>query len=219
MKTFANKNPQTLEQAVSFVEQARKDGQTPAVAGGGSDLLGMVKEFIVKPDVLVNLKAIKGLDQVAPTTGGVDIGGLITLNTLGTNPLVRSRYSVLAEAAETVATPQIRNVGTLAGNVCQRPWCWYFRNGFPCLKNGGDTCFSIVGDNRFHAIFGGGPSYIVHPSDTAPALVAVAPLVETGSAARMQQPRRMRRREEIVTPYYPLPSADSLPVATILERS
>jgi len=80
---------------------------------------------------------------------------------------------VLAEAAETVATPQIRNVGTLAGNVCQRPWCWYFRNGFPCLKNGGDKCFSIVGDNRFHAIFGGGPSYIVHPSDTAPALVAL----------------------------------------------
>jgi xanthine dehydrogenase YagS FAD-binding subunit len=173
MKTFANKNPQTLEQAVSFVEQARKDGQIPAVAGGGSDLLGMVKEFLVKPDVLVNLKTIKGLDQVAPTAGGVNIGGLITLDTLGNHPLIRSQYSVLAEAAATVATPQIRNVGTLAGNVCQRPWCWYFRNGFPCLKNGGDQCFSIVGDNRFHAIFGGGPSYIVHPSDTAPALVAL----------------------------------------------
>jgi xanthine dehydrogenase YagS FAD-binding subunit len=173
MKTFANKNPQTLEQAVSFVEQARKDGQIPAVAGGGSDLLGMVKEFLIKPDVLVNLKTIKGLDRVAPTSSGVDIGGLITLDTLGSHPLIRSQYSVLAEAAETVATPQIRNVGTLAGNVCQRPWCWYFRNGFPCLKNGGDTCFSIVGDNRFHAIFGGGPSYIVHPSDTAPALVAL----------------------------------------------
>jgi xanthine dehydrogenase YagS FAD-binding subunit len=173
MKTFANKNPQTLEQAVSFAQQARKDGQIPAVAGGGSDLLGMVKEFLVKPDVLVNLKTIKGLDQVAPTAGGVNIGGLITLDTLGNHPLIRSQYSVLAEAAATVATPQIRNVGTLAGNVCQRPWCWYFRNGFPCLKNGGDTCFSIVGDNRFHAIFGGGPSYIVHPSDTAPALVAL----------------------------------------------
>jgi xanthine dehydrogenase YagS FAD-binding subunit len=173
MKTFANKNPQTLEQAVSFVQQARKDGQAPSVVAGGSDLLGMVKEFIIKPDVLVNLKTIKGLNQVAPTAGGVDIGGLITLNTLGSHPLIRSQYAVLAEAAETVATPQIRNVGTLAGNVCQRPWCWYFRNGFPCLKNGGDTCFSIVGDNRFHAIFGGGPSYIVHPSDTAPALVAL----------------------------------------------
>jgi xanthine dehydrogenase YagS FAD-binding subunit len=173
MKTFANKNPQTLEQAVSFVLQARKDGQTPSVVGGGSDLLGMVKEFLIKPDVLVNLKTVKGLDQVAPMAGGVNIGGLITLDTLGSHPLMRSQYSVLAEAAETVATPQIRNVGTLAGNVCQRPWCWYFRNGFPCLKNGGDTCFSIVGDNRFHAIFGGGPSYIVHPSDTAPALVAL----------------------------------------------
>ena len=173
MKTFANKNPRTLEQAVSFVQQARKDGQTASVVGGGSDLLGMVKEFIIKPDVLVNLKTIKRLDQVAPTAGGVNIGGLITLDTLGSHPLIRSQYTVLAEAAETVATPQIRNVGTLAGNVCQRPWCWYFRNGFPCLKNGGETCFSIVGDNRFHAIFGGGPSYIVHPSDTAPALVAL----------------------------------------------
>ena len=173
MKTFANKNPQTLEQAVSFAQQARKDGLTPSLVGGGSDLLGMVKEFIVRPDVLVNLKTIKGMDQVSPTAAGVNIGGLITLDTLGRHPLIRSQYSVLAEAAETVATPQIRNVGTLAGNVCQRPWCWYFRNGFPCLKNGGDTCFSIVGDNRFHAIFGGGPSYIVHPSDTAPALVAL----------------------------------------------
>jgi xanthine dehydrogenase YagS FAD-binding subunit len=173
MKTFANKNPQTLEQAVSFAQQARKDGQTPSLVGGGSDLLGMVKEFLVKPEVLVNLKTIKGMDQVTQAAAGVNIGGLITLDTLGKHPLIRSQYAVLAEAAETVATPQIRNVGTLAGNVCQRPWCWYFRNGFPCLKNGGDTCFSIVGDNRFHAIFGGGPSYIVHPSDTAPALVAL----------------------------------------------
>jgi xanthine dehydrogenase YagS FAD-binding subunit len=80
---------------------------------------------------------------------------------------------VLAEAAESVATLQIRNVGTLAGNVCQRPWCWYFRNGFPCFKAGGNQCFSITGENQFHAIFGGGPSFIVHPSDTAPALVAL----------------------------------------------
>jgi xanthine dehydrogenase YagS FAD-binding subunit len=173
MKTFANKNPRTLEQAVSLVQQASKDGKTASIVGGGSDLLGLVKEFIVKPDVLVNLKAIKGLDQVTPAAGGVNIGGLITLDALGSHPLIRNQYTVLAEGAEAVATPQIRNVGTLAGNVCQRPWCWYFRNGFPCLKNGGTTCFSIVGDNRFHAIFGGGPSYIVHPSDTAPALVVL----------------------------------------------
>src|ERR1700730_5988995 len=173
MKTFANKNPRTLEQAVSLVQQANKDGKTASIVGGGSDLLGLVKEFIVKPDVLVNLKAIRGLDQVTPAAGGVNIGGLITLDALGSHPLIRNQYTALAEAAEAVATPQIRNVGTLAGNVCQRPWCWYFRNGFPCLKNGGTTCFSVTGENQFHAIFGGGPSYIVHPSDTAPALVAL----------------------------------------------
>jgi xanthine dehydrogenase YagS FAD-binding subunit len=87
--------------------------------------------------------------------------------------LIRARYTVLADAAGVVGTPQIRNAGTLAGNVCQRPWCWYYRNSFPCYKNGGKTCFSVVGENEFHAIFGGGPSYIVHPSDTAPALVAL----------------------------------------------
>jgi xanthine dehydrogenase YagS FAD-binding subunit len=174
MKTFANKNAQSIEQAVSLMQQARKDGQVSAVAGGGSDLLGMVKEYLVKPDMLVSLKTVKGHDQVAAAAGGdVDIGGLITLDNLRSHSLIRAKYAVLAEAAEVVATPQIRNVGTLAGNVCQRPWCWYFRNGFPCLKNGGDQCFSITGDNRFHAIFGGGPSFIVHPSDTAPALVAL----------------------------------------------
>jgi len=119
------------------------------------------------------LKAIKGLDQVASEGGGARIGGQITLDTLSSHPLIRRQYAVLAEAAESVATLQIRNVGTLAGNVCQRPWCWYFRNGFPCFKAGGNQCFSITGENQFHAIFGGGPSFIVHPSDTAPALVAL----------------------------------------------
>ena len=80
---------------------------------------------------------------------------------------------VLAEAAESAATPQIRNVGTVAGNICQRPWCWYFRQKFPCYKHGGNRCFSRSGENQFNAIFGGGPSYIVHPSDTAPALMAL----------------------------------------------
>ena len=173
MKTFSNTNPRTLEQAVSALQQAKKDGHVAAIAGGGSDLLGLVKESLVRPDIIVNLKAIKGLDQVSASATGVNIGGLATLDSLASHSLLRSQYTVLAEAAGTVATPQIRNVGTLAGNLAQRPWCWYFRNGFPCLKNGGDRCYSVVGENRFHAIFGGGPSYIVHPSDTAPALVAL----------------------------------------------
>ena len=173
MKSFANSNARDLQHAVTLAQQTRQQGHAAAFVGGGSDLLALMKERIAGPDVLVNLKPIKGLDQVKPANDGVNIGGLITLDALTRHDLIRARYTVLAEAAETVATPQIRNVGTLAGNVCQRPWCWYFRNGFPCYKNGGNTCFSFVGENQFHAIFGGGPSYIVHPSDTAVALLAL----------------------------------------------
>ncbi len=173
MKTLLNANPRDLAQAVSLARDARRAGKSASFAGGGSDLLGMVKEGIVKPDVLVHLRAIKGQDQVETRAGRVHVGGLITLDTLNHHPLIHAKYAVLAEAAGTVATPQIRNAGTLAGNVCQRPWCWYFRNGFPCFKAGGNTCFSITGENQFHAIFGGGPSFIVHPSDTAPALMAL----------------------------------------------
>jgi xanthine dehydrogenase YagS FAD-binding subunit len=174
MKSFTNANPRDVAHAVTIIRQARQDNRTVAIAGGGSDLLGMMKERLITPDVLVSLKAIRGNDEVKGASGGgVTIGGLVTLDALARLPLMRNRYAVLAEAAESVATPQIRNVATLAGNVCQRPWCWYYRNGFKCLKNGGTTCYSITGENEFHAIFGGGPSYIVHPSDTAPALVAL----------------------------------------------
>jgi len=209
MKTFTNTNANSLDQAVSLVQQARTNGQAASLVSGGSDLLALVKDFVIKPDVLVNLKTIKGLDQVIPGTGRVDIGGLITLDALASHPMIRSQYTVLAEAAETVATPQIRNVGTLAGNVCQRPWCWYFRNGFPCLKNGGSMCFSVGGENQFHAIFGGGPSYIVHPSDTATALVALDARfrIVGPSGERMVPaddffvlPRRDATRENILAP-------------------
>jgi len=173
MKALINQNPRDLRQAVALAQQARANGQQAMIAGGGSDLLGMVKERIASPDVLIHLHSIKGLDQVTPAASSVNIGGQITLDTLSRHPVILRDYAVLAEAAASVATLQIRNAGTLAGNVCQRPWCWYFRNGFPCFKAGGNTCFSINGENQFHAIFGGGPSFIVHPSDTAPALLAL----------------------------------------------
>jgi len=173
MKAFTNANPRDVAHAVTIIRQARQEHRSVAIAGGGSDLLGMMKDRLVTPDVLVSLRSITGLDQVKADGGSVTIGGVVTLDALSRHALIRRRYPVLAEAAESVATPQIRNVATLAGNVCQRPWCWYYRNGFTCLKNGGTTCYSISGENEFHAIFGGGPSYIVHPSDTAPALVAL----------------------------------------------
>jgi len=173
MKTLSNATARDVRQAIQLSSDARQRGRAVSFAGGGSDLLALVKERIVSPDVIVSLKRIQGHDRVSPAGNGLAIGGLITLDALSREPAVRRQHAVLAEAAESVATPQIRNVGTLAGNLCQRPWCWYYRNGFPCFKAGGNQCFSVAGENQFHAIFGGGPSYIVHPSDTAPALIAL----------------------------------------------
>jgi len=173
MKTFANVNARDLQQAIAQSAGARQSGHAASFAGGGSDLLQLVKDRVVQPDVIVNLKPIKGLNQLTADSGGMMIGGLVTLDALSGDARIQRQYAVLAEAAGSVATPQIRNVGTIAGNVCQRPWCWYYRNGFQCLKAGGTQCFSVSGENQFHAILGGGPSYIVHPSDTAPALVAL----------------------------------------------
>jgi xanthine dehydrogenase YagS FAD-binding subunit len=173
MKAFTNINPRDMKQALAALDKASASGQHAVVAGGGSDLLQLMRERIVTPDVLVNLKAMSAPKGIAINQQGVTIGGLTTIAAIAADDRLRKTHAVLVEAAESIATPQIRNVGTIAGNVCQRPWCWYYRNGFKCLKNGGSTCFSIAGENEFHAIFGGGPSYIVHPADTAPALVAL----------------------------------------------
>jgi xanthine dehydrogenase YagS FAD-binding subunit len=173
MKAFTNTNARDVSHAVALLKQARDQGRTAAIAGGGSDLLGMMKERLVMPDMVVRLATIKNLDSMKLTNPGATLGGQMTVAAVAAHPVIRTEYAVLAEAAESVATPQIRNVASLAGNLCQRPWCWYYRNGFKCLKNGGTTCYSVAGENEFHAIFGGGPSYIVHPSDIAPALVAL----------------------------------------------
>ena len=169
MRRFAHVSPDSVAAATAALRDA---GAAPI--GGGSDLLGMIKDDLAAPDRLVRLTRLPGLDSVAARPdGGVRIGGMITLTALSRHPVIRDRYAVLAEAAESVGTPQIRNAGTLAGNLTQRPWCWYFRQGFPCYKHGGTRCFSRTGESQFNAILGGGPSFIVHPSDTAPALVAL----------------------------------------------
>lgn len=173
MRPLRNARPQDLGEAVRLLDQARRDGRRAVVAGGGSDLLGMMKERLVEPDLVVSLRGIRGLGEIASTSDGLRIGGQATLEALSRHPLLQGAYATLAQAAESVGSPQIRNVATLAGNVCQRPWCWYYRAGFACFKNGGQTCFAVTGENQLHALFGAGPSYIVHPSDTAPALVAL----------------------------------------------
>jgi len=173
MKTFTNRNARDPQQAVTLAREARAAGKAVSFVSGGSDLLALVKEHIVQPDVLINLRGLQNGSRVSSAGGTVTIGAGITLDALSRHETIRTQFPALAEAAGSVATPQIRNVGTIGGNVAQRPWCWYYRNGFPCFKNGGNQCFSFAGENQFHAIFGGGPSYIVHPSDTAPALMAL----------------------------------------------
>lgn len=173
MKTFTHASARDVQQAVRLAQDAHKTGKAVSFASGGSDLLALVKDRIVKPDVIVSLRGLSNASQINTAAGGVTIGGETTLDEISKHAAIRQQYAVLAEAAGSVATPQIRNVGTIGGNVAQRPWCWYYRNGFPCYKAGGNQCFSFAGENQFHAIFGGGPSYIVHPSDTAPALMAL----------------------------------------------
>ena len=169
MKRLRHVSPDSLTAAAAAL---REMGAVPV--GGGSDLLGMIKDELAVPDRLIRVKDLLGLDVVTQHLDGrVRVGGMITLSGLSRDPIIRDRYPVLAEAAGSVGTPQIRNVATLAGNITQRPWCWYFRQGFPCYKHGGTHCFSRTGENQFNAILGGGPSYIVHPSDTATALIAL----------------------------------------------
>jgi xanthine dehydrogenase YagS FAD-binding subunit len=179
MKAIVNQRPRTLEEAVSLARQAREGGRSVSFAGGGTDLLQLMKDRLVNrpgsesPDVVVSLTGVAGMGGITRSGGGLSIGGLVTVRALAEDPNVQGQLPVLAEAAGSVASPQIRNMGTVAGNLAQRPWCWYYRNGFACYKAGGDRCFSATGENQLHAIFGGGPSYIVHPSDLAPALVAL----------------------------------------------
>src|SRR6266478_3214423 len=141
---------------------------------GGVDVLDLAKQNILAPIALVNLKGLKELSGIeVRASGELRLGATVKLSEIAENPVVRAKFAAIAQAAGEAATPQIRNLGTVGGNILQRPRCWYFRNpDVNCLKKGGDTCYSIGGLNRYHAILGGGPSYIVHPSNLAPALVA-----------------------------------------------
>lgn len=173
MKALTNINARSLGDAVAAASAAVARGRIFAFSGGGTDLLQQIKDGTNPADVLINLRTVREARTVAVSATETLIGGLITLTELASHAALSGPWAVLREAAASVGTPQIRNVATLAGNVTQRPWCWYYRNGFPCFKAGGSQCFSVHGEHQQHAIFGGGPSYSVHPSDLAPALVAL----------------------------------------------
>ena len=162
------------------VQQAVKQSSAlgTMLHAGGTDLLGCLRDRVVSIDKAVSISGISELRGIKSTKeGGLSIGALMTLAEVADHPLIAERYAALAQGAASAASPQLRNQGTLGGNLCQRPRCWYFRGQFHCLRKGGDRCYAVAGRNEFHAILGGEGCYIVHPSDTAPGLMALEALV------------------------------------------
>ncbi|QDU69795.1 FAD binding domain-containing protein [Engelhardtia mirabilis] len=179
MKNFELARPTTLNQAVMALaegEGAIGGGKGPAaLLAGGQDLLTELKEHLAEPDTVIDLGRVPGLDAIERDgAGNLTIGAMVRLHQLEEHGAIREQMPVLAQAATSIASPQIRSVGTVGGNLNQRPRCWYYRNeASVCLKKGGLACLAAVGRNKYNAILGGGPSYIVHPSDLAPALIAL----------------------------------------------
>jgi xanthine dehydrogenase YagS FAD-binding subunit len=168
MPNFTYLKAKSLKEAI--VQLSSKGSRIHA---GGTDLLGCLRDDIFSVEKLVSIGQIKALRGISQTRdGGLRIGALTTIAEIENDKAIRERYSALAQAASEVGSPQLRNQGTIGGNICQKPRCWYYRGEFHCLRKGGDTCYAYDGENQFHCIFGGHMCYIVHPSDTAPALVA-----------------------------------------------
>jgi xanthine dehydrogenase YagS FAD-binding subunit len=169
VKPFAYVNPTNEKDAVAALSP---DYEKALPLGGGQDLLARMKDYITQPDRIVNIKnALEG--TVTPYNGGLRIGAAMKMVDVAEHADIARLYPPVAAAAIEVGTPQIRNQGTVGGNINQRPRCWYYRNEeFVCFKKGGNTCFSPAGENQFHAILGGGPTYIVHPSSLAVPFVA-----------------------------------------------
>jgi xanthine dehydrogenase YagS FAD-binding subunit len=177
MKEFELYEPQTVAEATRVLTQL---GPRAKLLGGGSDLVGgIMKDWVAGkgmplPDALIDLTTVPGLEKISIAADGARIGATATLTDIAEHRDLQQQYPMLTQAVLSVASPLIRNFGTLGGNVNQRPRCWFFRGeGFNCYKKGGDFCFAVTGDNRYHAIIGGELCYIVHPSDSATALLAL----------------------------------------------
>ncbi len=171
MAVFEYVEAKSLEGAVELLG----DGSASAVAiAGGTDILSQVRDGIVPASRLVDVTAISGMASIVESDAGINIGAAVTIAEIAAHPAVQMDYTALAEAAGGLATPQIRNVGTLGGNLNQRPRCWYYRNPLvPCLKKGGDRCYALAGTTKYLCVTGGDRCYIVHPSDMAVALTAL----------------------------------------------
>lgn len=170
MKPFKFVNADSAAHAISLLEA--DPSQTRLIAGG-TDIMSEIKESVVEPATLISLSTLNDISGISIAEDGLRLGALTTLTEIESDETVLRDYPALAQAAASVATPQIRNVGTLGGNLCQRPRCWYYRSPlFNCRKKGGAICFAINGNNKYHAILDGVDCYIVHPSDLAVALIS-----------------------------------------------
>ena len=170
MNRFELVRAQSTQQARELL--AEKPGSV--AKAGGIDLLDHLKEHLLEPPRLVDLKTIPGLAAIGVDKDGtLRIGALATLAQVAGHRAVRANHPALARACGEAASPQIRNVATIGGNLLQRPRCWYYRlESYKCFKKGGDVCFAVAGENRYHAIFGSGPAFVPHPSNAAVPLVA-----------------------------------------------
>ena len=172
MPAFELLQPTSAADAQKLLEQ---HGAEAWVMAGGLDSFDWLKDRIKKPKVVVDLSGIDELKGVRPTGDGIEIGAMTTLTEVVNNPIIREKYGLLAQAADLVASPQIRNQGTLGGNVSQDARCWYYRAGWPCYRAGGNICYADTpeGRNREHAILHADRCVAVNPSDSAPALIAL----------------------------------------------
>jgi xanthine dehydrogenase YagS FAD-binding subunit len=169
LQSFAYVRPRTLTEALKLA--AEPGAQLHA---GGTDLVGCLRDHVLEARQVVSLSGLQELRGTGPSPdGGLRLGALTTIAEIAGDAGIKEKYRALADAASVVASPQLRNQGTIGGNLCQRPRCWYFRGDYECTRKGGDTCYAMDGENQYHAVFGGSACWIVHPSDTAPALIAL----------------------------------------------
>ena len=179
MQPFAYVDPATVQEAVGLL--AASWGEADVLAGG-TDLISLMKLELHTPKRVVNIKSLKELGGIRKTAEGLRIGALVTMDELAKNATVRAAYQSLADAAAGVPSPQIRHMGTVGGDLCQRPRCWYYRDGFGLLAIKDGKPLVPEGENKYHAIFGGGPAYFVSASSLGPALVALGAKVRLVSA-------------------------------------
>jgi xanthine dehydrogenase YagS FAD-binding subunit len=186
MPAFELLQPTSVDEAHNLL---RQHGTDAWVLAGGLDSFDWLKDRIRKPKIVVDLSAVGELRGIRATADGIEIGAMTTLTEIITHPLLNEKYGLLPQAAELVASPQIRNQGTIGGNVSQDTRCWYYRGGWPCYRAGGNICFADtpVGRNREHAILHADRCVAVNPSDTAPALIALDAkfVIRTGKGERV----------------------------------